>query len=88
MMQSKEFKEKYREIILSNAELKSLAYDFNKRLDRYSKFIRSKVFKELLTEEEQKNAKARAYNLLFENEKYEKLWLAVRRAKEESGQQN
>ena len=87
-MQSKEFKEKYKEIILSNAELKSLAYDFNKRLDRYSKFIRSKAFKELLTEEEQKNVQARVYNLLFDNEKYEKLWLAVRRAKEESGQQN
>ena len=27
-------------------------YDFNKKLDRYSKFIRSKAFKELLTEEE------------------------------------
>ena len=51
-MQSKEFKEKYKEIILSNAELKSLAYDFNKRLDRYSNFLRSKAFKELLTEEE------------------------------------
>ena len=87
-MQSKGFEEKYKEIILSNAELKSLAYDFNKIFNRYSKFTRSKVFKELLTEEEQKNAKARAYNLLFENEKYEKLWLAVRRAKEESGQQN
>ena len=51
-MQSKEFKEKYKEIILSKAELKSLAYDFNKRLDRYSKFTRSKAFKELLSEEE------------------------------------
>lgn len=54
-MQIKEFEEKYREIILSNAELKSLAYDFKKRFNRYSKFIRSKAFKELLTEEEQKN---------------------------------
>ena len=87
-MQSKEFKEKHKEIILSKAELKSLAYDFNKRLNRYSKFTRSKVFKELLTEEEQKNAKARAYDLLFENEKYEKLWLAIHQAKEESEQQN
>ncbi len=87
-MQSKEFEEKYREIILSNAELKSLAYDFNKRFNKYSKFTRSKVFKELLTEEEQKNAKARAYNLLFENEKYEKLWSAIHQVKEESEQQN
>lgn len=87
-MQIKEFEEKYREIILSNAELKSLAYDFNKRLDRYSKFVRSKAFKELLTEEEQKNVQARAYNLLFENEKYEKLWPAFSRVKEESEQQN
>lgn len=87
-MQSKEFKEKYREIILSNAELKSLAYDFNKRLDRYSKFLRSKAFKELLTEEEQKNVQSRVYNLLFENEKYEKLWPAIHRVKEESEQQN
>lgn len=87
-MQSKEFKEKYKEIILSNAELKSLAYDFNKRLDRYSKFLRSKAFKELLTEEEQKNVQSRVYNLLFENEKYEKLWPAFSRVKEESEQQN
>lgn len=87
-MQSKEFKEKYKEIILSDAELKSLAYDFNKRLDRYSKFIRSKAFKELLTEEEQKNVQGRVYNLLFENEKYEKLWPAIHRVKEESEQQN
>lgn len=87
-MQSKEFKEKYREIILSNAELKSLAYDFNKRLDRYSKFLRSKAFKELLTEQEQINVHARIYNLLFENEKYEKLWPAIHRVKEESEQQN
>ena len=87
-MQSKEFKEKYKEIILSDAELKSLAYDFNKRLDRYSKFIRSKAFKELLTEEEQKNVQTRIYNLLFENEKYEKLWPAIHRVKEESEQQN
>lgn len=87
-MQSKEFKEKYKEIILSNAELKSLAYDFNKRLDRYSKFTRSKTFKELLSEEEQKSVQARAYNLLFENEKYEKLWPAFSRVKEESEQQN
>lgn len=87
-MQSKEFKEKYKEIILSNAELKSLAYDFNKRLDRYSKFLRSKAFKELLTEEEQKNVQSRAYDLLFENEKYEKLWSAFSRVKEESEQQN
>ena len=87
-MQSKEFKEKYKEIILSDAELKSLAYDFNKRLDRYSKFIRSKAFKELLTEEEQKNVQGRVYNLLFENEKYEKLWSIIRRGKEESEQQN
>lgn len=87
-MQSKEFKEKYKEIILSNAELKSLAYDFNKRLDRYSKFLRSKAFKELLTEEEQKNVQSRVYDLLFENEKYEKLWPAIHRVKEESEQQN
>lgn len=87
-MQSKEFKEKYKEIILSNAELKSLADDFHKRLDRYSKFIRSKTFKELLTEEEQKNVQARIYNLLFENEKYEKLWPAISRVREESEQQN
>lgn len=87
-MQSKEFKEKYKEIILSDAELKSLAYDFNKRLDRYSKFLRSKAFKELLTEEEQKNVQSRVYNLLFENEKYEKLWPAIHRVKEESEQQN
>ena len=87
-MQSKEFKEKYREIILSNAELKSLAYDFNKKLDRYSKFIRSKAFKELLTEEEQKNVQSRVYHLIFENEKYEKLWPAIHRVKEESEQQN
>ena len=87
-MQSKEFEEKYREIILSNAELKSLAYDFNKRLDRYSKFLRSKAFKELLTEEEQKNVQSRVYDLLFENEKYEKLWPAIHRVKEESEQQN
>ena len=87
-MQSKEFKEKYKEIILSNAELKSLAYDFNKRLDRYSKFLRSKAFKELLTEQEQINIHARIYNLLFENEKYEKLWSAIHRVKEESEQQN
>ena len=87
-MQGKEFKEKYKEIILSNAELKSLAYDFNKRLDRYSKFLRSKAFKELLTEEEQKNVQSRVYNLLFENEKYEKLWPAFSRVKEESEQQN
>ena len=87
-MQSKEFKEKYKEIILSNAELKSLAYDFNKRLDRYSKFLRSKAFKELLTEEEQKNVQSRVYDLLFENEKYEKLWPAIHRVKEESKQQN
>lgn len=87
-MQSKEFKEKYKEIILSNAELKSLAYDFNKRLDRYSKFLRSKAFKELLTEQEQINIHARIYNLLFENEKYEKLWPAIHRVKEESEQQN
>lgn len=87
-MQSKEFKEKYKEIILSNAELKSLAYDFNKRLDRYSKFLRSKAFKELLTEEEQKNVQSRVYSLLFENEKYEKLWPAIHRVKEESEQQN
>ena len=87
-MQSKEFEEKYREIILSNAELKSLAYDFKKRFNRYSKFTRSKTFKELLTEEEQKKAKARAYDLLFENKKYEKLWSVIRRVKEESEQQN
>lgn len=87
-MQSKEFKEKYKKIILSNAELKSLAYDFNKRLDRYSKFIRSKAFKELLTEEEQKNVQSRVYHLIFENEKYEKLWPAFSRVKEESEQQN
>lgn len=87
-MQSKEFKEKYKEIILSNAELKSLAYDFNKRLDRYSKFLRGKAFKELLTEEEQKNVQSRVYNLLFENEKYEKLWPAIHQVKEESEQQN
>lgn len=87
-MQSKEFKEKYKEIILSNAELKSLVQDFNKRLERYSKFTRSKTFKELLTEEEQKNVRARAYDLLFENEKYEKLWPAIHRVKEESEQQN
>lgn len=87
-MQSKEFKEKYKEIILSNVELKSLADDFHKRLNRYAKFTRSKVFKELLTEEEQKNVQARAYNLLFENEKYEKLWPALSRVKEESEQQN
>ena len=87
-MQSKEFKEKYKEIILSNAELKSLAYDFNKKLDRYSKFIRSKAFKELLTEEEQKNVQSRVYHLIFENEKYEKLWPAFSRVKEESEQQN
>lgn len=87
-MQSKEFKEKYKEIILSNAELKSLVQDFNKRLERYSKFTRSKEFKELLTEEEQKNVRARAYDLLFENEKYEKLWPAIHRVKEESEQQN
>lgn len=87
-MQSKEFKEKYKEIILSNTELKSLAYDFNKRLDRYSKFLRSKAFKELLTEEEQINVQSRVYNLLFENEKYEKLWPAIHRVKEESEQQN
>ena len=87
-MQSKEFKEKYKEIILSNAELKSLAYDFNKRLDRYSKFLRSKAFKELLTEQEQINVHSRVYNLLFENEKYEKLWPAISRVKEESEQQN
>lgn len=87
-MQSKEFKEKYKEIILSDVELKSLAYDFNKRLDRYSKFIRSKAFKELLTEEEQKKVQTRVYNLLFENEKYEKLWPAIHRVKEESEQQN
>lgn len=87
-MQSKEFEEKYREIILSNAELKSLVQDFNKRLERYSKFTRSKQFKELLTEEEQKNIRARAYDLLFENEKYEKLWPAIHQVKEESEQQS
>ena len=87
-MQSKEFEEKCREIIMSNAELKSLAYDFKKRFNRYSKFTRNKTFKELLTEEEQKKAKARAYDLLFENEKYEKLWSVIRRVKEESEQQN
>lgn len=87
-MQIKEFEEKYREIILSSAELKSLAYDFNKRLDRYSEFLRSKAFKELLTEQEQINVQSKVYNLLFENEKYEKLWPAIRRVKDESEQQN
>lgn len=87
-MQIKKFEEKYREIILSSAELKSLAQDFKRRLNRYAKFTRSETFKELLTEEEQKNVRARAFDLLFEDKKYEKLWLAMNRAKNESEQQN
>lgn len=87
-MQSKEFKEKYKEIILSSAELKSLAQDFKRRLNRYAKFTRSETFKELLTEEEQKSVRARAFDLLFEDKKYEKLWLAMNKAKNESEQQN
>lgn len=87
-MENRKFKEKFDEIISSNVELKSLADDFHKRLNRYRKFTRSKVFKELLTKEEQENAQIRAYNLLFKNEKYEKLWSALSRVKEESEQQN
>lgn len=87
-MQIKEFEEKYKEIILSSAELKSLAQDFKRRLNRYAKFTRSETFKELLTEEEQKSVRARAFDLLFEDKKYEKLWLAIDKAKSESEQQN
>lgn len=87
-MQIKEFEEKYKEIILSSAELKSLAQDFKRRLNRYAKFTRSETFKELLTEEEQKSVRARAFDLLFEDKKYEKLWLAMDKAKNESEQQN
>ena len=83
-MQSREFKEKYKEIILSNAELKSLAQDFKRRLNRYAKFTRRETFKELLTEEEQKSVRARAFDLLFEDKKYEKLWIAMNKAKNES----
>lgn len=87
-MQIKEFEEKYKEIILSDAELKSLAQDFKRRLNRYAKFTRSETFKELLTEEEKKSVRARAFDLLFEDKKYEKLWLAMNKAKNESEQQN
>lgn len=87
-MSIKEFEEKYKEIILSDAELKSLAQDFKRRLNRYAKFTRSETFKELLTEEEQKSVRARAFDLLFEDKKYEKLWLAMNKAKNESEQQN